>query len=173
MAAYDFLSVRLFVDAPLGEGQPVALDKTQQNYLGNVLRLKAGARIHEYDPTMIHAKVLVIDGLWSVVGSTNFDNRSFGINDEINVAAFDGDTKYICGSAGGSSAVRRTSRTTPMISTVSKPSICVKRRPVTGRPSLRYARTNASLTINGSMPDPSSDSTNARPSTSVRPSAAT
>jgi cardiolipin synthase len=51
--------------------------------------LKAGARIHEYDPTMIHAKVLVIDGVWSVVGSTNFDNRSFGINDEINVAAFD------------------------------------------------------------------------------------
>ena len=40
---------------------------------------------------MIHAKVLVIDGIWSVVGSTNFDNRSFGINDEINVAAFDAD----------------------------------------------------------------------------------
>jgi cardiolipin synthase A/B len=53
--------------------------------------LKAGARIHEYEPTMIHAKVLVIDGIWSVVGSTNFDNRSFGINDEINVAAFDAD----------------------------------------------------------------------------------
>jgi cardiolipin synthase len=51
--------------------------------------LRAGARIFEYDPTMIHAKVLVIDGQWSVVGSTNFDNRSFGINDEINVAAFD------------------------------------------------------------------------------------
>jgi cardiolipin synthase len=51
--------------------------------------LRAGARIFEYDPTMIHAKVLVIDGTWSVVGSTNFDNRSFGINDEINVAAFD------------------------------------------------------------------------------------
>lgn len=45
MAAYDFLSVRLFVDAPLGEGQAVTLDKTQQNYLGNVLRLKSGARI--------------------------------------------------------------------------------------------------------------------------------
>jgi cardiolipin synthase len=51
--------------------------------------LRAGARIYEYDPTMLHAKILVIDGLWSVVGSTNFDNRSFGINDEINVAAFD------------------------------------------------------------------------------------
>jgi len=35
---------------------------------------------------MIHAKVLLIDGLWSVVGSTNFDPRSFGINDEVNMA---------------------------------------------------------------------------------------
>ncbi|QEN91143.1 16S rRNA (uracil(1498)-N(3))-methyltransferase [Labrys sp. KNU-23] len=51
MAAYDFLSVRLFVDAPLGEGQPVALDKTQQNYLGNVLRLKSGARILVFNGT--------------------------------------------------------------------------------------------------------------------------
>ena len=38
---------------------------------------------------MIHAKILIIDGLWSVVGSTNFDNRSFGINDEVNLAARD------------------------------------------------------------------------------------
>jgi 16S rRNA (uracil1498-N3)-methyltransferase len=45
MAAYDFLSVRLFVDAPLGEGLAIPLDKTQQNYLANVLRLKAGGRI--------------------------------------------------------------------------------------------------------------------------------
>ncbi|MBS1814549.1 MAG: cardiolipin synthase B [Acidobacteria bacterium] len=48
--------------------------------------LKAGAAIYEYEPAMIHAKVLCIDGLWSVVGSTNFDNRSFGINDEVNLA---------------------------------------------------------------------------------------
>ena len=51
--------------------------------------LKAGAQIYEYKPAMIHAKVMIIDGLWSVVGSTNFDNRSFGLNDEINLAAFD------------------------------------------------------------------------------------
>ena len=38
---------------------------------------------------MMHAKTLVIDGRWSVVGSTNFDNRSFGINDEVNLAACD------------------------------------------------------------------------------------
>lgn len=48
--------------------------------------LKAGARIHEYKPAMIHAKILMIDGLWGVVGSTNFDNRSFGLNDEVNLA---------------------------------------------------------------------------------------
>ena len=49
--------------------------------------LKAGIEIHEYQPAMIHVKALVIDGVWSVVGSTNFDNRSFGINDEVNLAA--------------------------------------------------------------------------------------
>ena len=38
---------------------------------------------------MIHAKTMMIDELWSVVGSTNFDNRSFGLNDEINLAARD------------------------------------------------------------------------------------
>jgi cardiolipin synthase len=51
--------------------------------------LKAGALICEYQPAMIHAKVMVIDGLWSVVGSTNFDHRSFGLNDEVNLVACD------------------------------------------------------------------------------------
>src|SRR6266576_6032087 len=49
--------------------------------------LQAGAEIHEYQPSMIHAKILIVDGIWSVVGSTNFDNRSFGLNDEVNLAA--------------------------------------------------------------------------------------
>lgn len=48
--------------------------------------LEAGAKVFEYQPSMLHAKILTIDGLWSVVGSTNFDNRSFGINDEVNLA---------------------------------------------------------------------------------------
>ena len=51
--------------------------------------LKAGAEVYEYQPSMIHAKVLCIDELWAVVGSTNFDNRSFGINDEVNLAVCD------------------------------------------------------------------------------------
>lgn len=48
--------------------------------------LEGGVRIHEYQPRMIHAKVLVVDAAWSVIGSTNFDSRSFGLNDEVNVA---------------------------------------------------------------------------------------
>jgi cardiolipin synthase len=48
--------------------------------------LQAGARIYEYQPSMMHAKVMIVDGVWAVVGSTNLDSRSFGINDEVNVA---------------------------------------------------------------------------------------
>ena len=44
--------------------------------------LEAGVRIFEYQPTMLHAKTLTIDGAWSSVGSVNFDNRSFQLNDE-------------------------------------------------------------------------------------------
>ena len=48
-----------------------------------------GARIFEYQPAMIHAKIALIDGLWSVVGSTNVDSRSFMLNDEVNLAIRD------------------------------------------------------------------------------------
>jgi cardiolipin synthase len=51
--------------------------------------LRAGVRIHEYRATMTHAKVLIIDGLWAVLGTTNIDNRSFEHNDEINVGVRD------------------------------------------------------------------------------------
>ena len=42
--------------------------------------LEAGVQIAEYQPTMLHCKVLVLDGLWVSVGSTNFDNRSLRLN---------------------------------------------------------------------------------------------
>jgi cardiolipin synthase len=51
--------------------------------------LKRGVRIWEYDKTLLHQKVMIVDGLWSSVGSTNFDARSFEINDEINVGVVD------------------------------------------------------------------------------------
>lgn len=49
------------------------------------LLLKGGVRIFEYEPTMYHCKCMMIDGLWTSVGSANFDNRSFRINDEANL----------------------------------------------------------------------------------------
>ena len=51
--------------------------------------LKAGAEIYEYQPSMIHAKLMVIDDAWCVFGSTNFDHRSFALNDEVNIASLD------------------------------------------------------------------------------------
>jgi len=51
--------------------------------------LEAGVAIYEYQPTMYHVKVMVVDGLWSSVGSTNFDNRSFALNDEANLNVLD------------------------------------------------------------------------------------
>lgn len=61
--------------------------RSSRRLFGDLLR--AGAQIYEYEAAMIHAKTMMIDDTWSVIGSTNFDNRSFGLNDEINLAAFD------------------------------------------------------------------------------------
>jgi len=51
--------------------------------------LEDGMEIAEYQPTMLHTKAMVIDGVLSVIGSANFDNRSLELNDELNVAVFD------------------------------------------------------------------------------------
>jgi cardiolipin synthase len=51
--------------------------------------LAAGVRIYEYQPTMMHAKTMVIDSRWSAVGSMNFDNRSLAYNDEANLLVAD------------------------------------------------------------------------------------
>jgi cardiolipin synthase A/B len=50
--------------------------------------LSAGVEIYEYQPTMLHCKVMVIDGTWTSVGSANFDDRSFRLNDEANLNIF-------------------------------------------------------------------------------------
>ncbi len=53
--------------------------------------LRAGAEIYEFQPTMFHCKMLIIDSLMVSVGSTNFDNRSFRLNDEANLNIYDAD----------------------------------------------------------------------------------
>ena len=51
--------------------------------------LKAGIQIYEYNHTMLHQKTMVVDGVWSTVGTTNFDSRSFAHNEENNVCVCD------------------------------------------------------------------------------------
>ena len=51
--------------------------------------LEAGVRIFEYQPSMIHQKLMIVDGLWAVAGTTNFDMLSFEYLDEINIAVRD------------------------------------------------------------------------------------
>jgi cardiolipin synthase len=51
--------------------------------------LKAGIHIHEYRAGLLHAKTMVVDGVWATVGSTNLDNRSFALNDELNLVVYD------------------------------------------------------------------------------------
>ena len=51
--------------------------------------LRGGVKIYEYQPTMIHSKTIVIDGIFSVLGSSNFDARSAQINEELDITVYD------------------------------------------------------------------------------------
>ncbi len=77
-AARSGVAVRVLVPGPLIDKDVVR--HTARSVYGPLLR--AGVRIFEYQPTMLHAKSMVVDGVWSTVGSANFDNRSFQLNDE-------------------------------------------------------------------------------------------
>jgi cardiolipin synthase len=52
--------------------------------------LLGGIQIYEYMPALMHAKTMVVDGIWATIGSTNFDNRSFALNEELNLTVYDG-----------------------------------------------------------------------------------
>jgi cardiolipin synthase A/B len=51
--------------------------------------LQAGVEIYEYMPALLHAKTMVIDGVWATIGSTNLDNRSLALTEELNVIVYD------------------------------------------------------------------------------------
>ena len=53
--------------------------------------LQKGVKIWEYKKTLLHQKVIVVDGIWSCVGSTNFDRRALQLNDEISLGIVDPD----------------------------------------------------------------------------------
>lgn len=54
--------------------------------------LDGGVRVYEYQPAMMHAKTLVVDAVWSIVGTLNFDNRSLAMNEETSLLIHDADT---------------------------------------------------------------------------------
>jgi cardiolipin synthase len=51
--------------------------------------LKCGVRLFEYPHTLLHQKIMTVDGVWCTVGSSNFDDRSFETNDEISLSIAD------------------------------------------------------------------------------------
>jgi cardiolipin synthase len=76
------VKIRLLVEGDITDAMPVKY-ASRHSY---ERLLQQGIEIYEYQPTMMHAKVLVVDGIWSMFGSANFDNRSLELNDELNVA---------------------------------------------------------------------------------------
>ncbi len=77
--------IRILVESDETDAMPV---KYASRHFYDRL-LEQGAEIYEYQPTMMHAKVVVVDGIWSMFGSANYDNRSLELNDELNVAVTD------------------------------------------------------------------------------------
>ena len=79
------VKIRVIVPGPFTDADTVsAASKSNWDEL-----LDAGAKIYEYQPTMYHCKVMVVDGRMVSVGSTNFDQRSFSLNDEANLNVYD------------------------------------------------------------------------------------
>ena len=74
--------VRLLVEGEITDAKPVKY--ASRDSYDELLQL--GVEIYEYQATMLHTKALVVDGVFSIFGSANFDNRSFELNDELNIA---------------------------------------------------------------------------------------
>jgi len=79
------VTIRVLVPGPRSDQMLVRL--ASRRLYGELLQ--AGVRIFEYQPAMMHAKTLIVDATWCVLGTTNIDNRSFEHNDEVNLALCD------------------------------------------------------------------------------------
>ena len=84
-AAARGVRIRLLTDGELTDARAVK----HAGRAGYDELLEAGIEIYEYQPTMMHTKALVVDGVWSIIGSSNLDNRSLELNDENNVGVAD------------------------------------------------------------------------------------
>lgn len=77
--------VRMLVEGDITDAKPVKF-AGRARYAS---LMQQGIEIYEYQPSMMHTKAVIVDGLLTIVGSANFDNRSFELNDELNIAVFD------------------------------------------------------------------------------------
>jgi cardiolipin synthase len=79
------VKVQIITPGPITDTETVR--KASRELWGELMQ--AGAEFYEYQPTMYHCKVMIVDELMTSVGSTNFDNRSFRLNDEANLNIYD------------------------------------------------------------------------------------
>jgi len=77
--------IRMLTEGDITDAMPV---KHASRYDYQRL-LDIGYEVFEYQPTMMHTKVMVVDGIFSIIGSANFGNRSFELNDELAIGVYD------------------------------------------------------------------------------------
>ena len=80
------VDVRVLMPATSGSDNPMVQHAGHRNF---EKLLRCGVRLFEYPHTLLHQKVMTVDGVWSAIGSSNFDDRSFDTNDEITLGILD------------------------------------------------------------------------------------
>ncbi len=97
------VDVKIMVPGTKSTDSPI-VQHASHHHFGTLL--KRGVKIYEYNKTLLHQKIIVVDGQWVGIGSTNFDDRSFELNDEVMLgmidpqiaaqlkAAFEADMRY-------------------------------------------------------------------------------
>jgi cardiolipin synthase len=80
------VDVRVLMPSTSGSDNPMVQHAGHRNF---EKLLKCGVRLFEYPHTLLHQKIMTVDGVWSAIGSSNFDDRSFETNDEISLSIAD------------------------------------------------------------------------------------
>lgn len=83
------VDVRVLMPSTSGSDNPMVQHAGHRNF---ERMMRSGVRLFEYSHTLLHQKVLTVDGIYSIVGSSNFDDRSFETNDEVTLGILDAAT---------------------------------------------------------------------------------
>ena len=80
------VEVKVMVPAATATDSPIVQHASHHRF---GLLMQKGVKIWEYKKTLLHQKVMIVDGVWSSVGSTNFDRRALQLNDEVSLGVLD------------------------------------------------------------------------------------